>query len=192
MIYLLRHGETEFNLQGRYQGWTDSPLTARGRAQARGAGALLAGLVARPEIWVSPQARAQESARILAQALPGAVLRTDARLRELSLGLWDGMTREEVKAGWPGFRKAHPPREWVFHAPQGEGLAPFRTRLEAVLQAASARPEGVVLVSHAFSGRLLRGLHAGLTLAQALHLDAAQELVFRLRPGGGIETLRID
>lgn len=192
MLYLLRHGQTEFNTVGRYQGWSDSPLTDLGRDQARANAARLAAhLETPPQIWTSPLPRARATAEILTQSLPGATLTPDPRLRELSLGIWDGMTRAEIAVGWPGVRKAHPPRQWMFHAPKGEGLEPVLARLRAVLHdaglAAQTRP--VVLVSHGISGRLLRGLHADLPLHEALHLDAAQDLVHLLQPGGQIGVL---
>lgn len=192
MLYLLRHGQTEFNTVGRYQGWSDSPLTDLGRDQARANAARLAAhLQAPPQIWTSPLPRALATAEILTNALPGATLTPDPRLRELSLGVWDGMTRAEIAVGWPGVRKAHPPRQWMFHAPNGEGLEPILARLRDVLQDANlaAKTGPVVLVSHGISGRLMRGLHAGLPLHEALHLDAAQDVVHRLLPHGRIDVL---
>lgn len=189
VIYLLRHGQTEYNTEGRYQGWSDSPLTDLGRRQAQAHGALLAEHLVAPAIWASPLLRAAETARIVADAMPGATLRHDPRLRELSLGIWDGLTRAEIAQGWPGVRKAHPPRQWMFHAPEGEGLAPILARLGDVLAEAAKVQGPIVLVSHGIAGRLLRGLHAGLTLQDSLHLDAPQDAVHRLIPGGGIEVL---
>lgn len=192
MLYLLRHGQTEFNTVGRYQGWSDSPLTDLGRAQARANAARLAAHVQGPaRIWTSPLPRAYATAQILAEALPQATLTPDPRLRELSLGVWDGMTRAEIAEGWPGIRKAHPPRQWMFHAPQGEGLKPILARLAGVLHDAKAAAQDtpVVLVSHGISGRLLRGLHAGLALADALHLDAPQDRVHLLQSDGQIAAL---
>lgn len=191
MICLIRHGETVFNAEGRYQGHVDSPLTERGRAQAMACAATLAGIWAGrrpPPIWASPLGRAVATAGIVQAALPGATLRLDPRLREISMGQWDGLTRAEIAAGWPGVRKRHPPREWMLHAPGGEGRSAVLARLAAVLAEARAAEE-VILVGHGMSGRLLRGLHAGLSLAEALHLEAVQGVVYRLDPGGGIVAL---
>lgn len=191
MICLIRHGETVFNAEGRYQGHVDSPLTARGRVQAAACAATLAEAWAGrvpPQIWASPLGRAVATARIVQAALPGAALRTDPRLREISMGRWDGLTRAEIAAGWPGARKRHPPREWMLHAPGGERLAAVQARLAAVLEDARAA-EDVILVGHGMSGRILRGLHAGLGLAETLHLEAVQGVVYRLDPGGGVVPL---
>lgn len=188
MIYLLRHGETEFNAAGRYQGRVDSPLTPRGRAQAAAGAALLAEALgaAGPAIWTSPLGRARATAEILRAALPAAgPPRIDPRLTELAMGEWEGMTRAGIEERWPGLRRRHPPREWMFHAPGGERMAEAQARLAAVLAAAAMAEGPVVLVGHGVAGRLLRGLHRGLPPAEALRLPATQGEVFALLPGGG-------
>ncbi|MGL4279432.1 MAG: histidine phosphatase family protein [Albidovulum sp.] len=189
MIYLLRHGQTEFNLEGRLQGQLDSPLTDFGRGQARACGALIAAEVTAPSVWTSPLARAEETARIVAAELTGAVLTTDPRLAEASFGIWEGLTRTEIDAGWPGIRKKHPPRQWKLNAPEGESLEALMARLAAVLKDAGGHEGDVVLVSHGIAGRLIRGLHGGLSLHDAVHLDAPQGVVYRLHPGGRIDDL---
>lgn len=189
MIYLLRHGQTEFNLEGRLQGQMDSPLTDFGRSQARACGALIAAEVKGPSVWTSPLARAEETARLVAGELPGAALRLDPRLAEASFGIWEGMTRPEIDAGWPGIRKRHPPRQWKLNAPEGEGIDGLLARLGAVLKDAGDHPGDVVLVSHGIAGRLIRGLHGGLPLDEAAHLAAPQGVVYRLHRGGRIDEL---
>lgn len=189
MIYLLRHGQTEFNLEGRLQGQTDSPLTDFGRRQAQACGALIAAEVKAPSVWSSPLARAAETARLVAVELPGAVLTLDPRLAEASFGIWEGLTRGEIEAGWPGIRKRHPPRQWKLNAPEGEGIDGLTARLAAVLRDAGTSPGDVVLVSHGIAGRLIRGLHGGLSLDETVHLDAPQGIVYRLCPGGRIDEL---
>ncbi|MCA0272367.1 MAG: histidine phosphatase family protein [Proteobacteria bacterium] len=189
MIYLLRHGQTEFNLEGRLQGQMDSPLTDFGRDQARACGALIAAEVTAPSIWTSPLIRAAETARLVAAGLPGAALKVEPRLAEASFGIWEGLTRTEIDAGWPGIRKKHPPRQWKLNAPEGEGLDGLTARLASVLKDAAGHPGDVVLVSHGISGRLIRGLHGGLSLDDTVHLPAPQGVVYRLRPGGAIDEL---
>src|SRR5207302_1635486 len=104
-IYLVRHGETEWNRARRYQGWSDSPLTEQGLTQAAAIGRLLCGL---PEaksagLVASPIGRARRTAEIIRERLGHtAPLRFDDRLRELSFGSWDGFTRAEIAALRPG------------------------------------------------------------------------------------------
>jgi broad specificity phosphatase PhoE len=192
MIYLLRHGQTCFNVEGRYQGWSDSPLTETGRAQAMQNGILLGTHLQRAQIWSSPLPRAAETARLVAAALPGAGLSLDPRLRELGLGRCEGMTRAEIARTWPALRKSHRKGHWIFHTPGGESLEIVLARLDSLLREArlATRPEcPLVLVSHGVSGRLLRALHAGIAIDAVLALEAPQDRIFRLLPGGGIDEL---
>jgi len=93
-IFLARHGETEWNRVGRWQGKTDIPLSEVGRAQAR---ALADRLRDRDvtEIFSSDLSRARETAEIVAETLGVARLSVDPRLRERGLGCFEGLTREE-------------------------------------------------------------------------------------------------
>lgn len=104
MIYLVRHGETEFNLVRRYQGWLDSPLTENGVAQAIAIGRRLAQLpdAATAEIVASPIGRAKRTAELIAAEMGRADIAYDDRLREISIGSWDGLDRDEIAARAPG------------------------------------------------------------------------------------------
>ena len=88
-IYLVRHGETEWNRIRRYQGWSDSPLTDQGRAQAQAIGRLLCTLpeAQSADLVASPIGRARHTAEIIRECLGRSEpLRFDDRLRELSFG----------------------------------------------------------------------------------------------------------
>jgi probable phosphoglycerate mutase len=96
---LLRHGRTAWNAQRRFQGQLDPPLDDVGRAQAYEVAGLIAAL--RPELLVSSDSsRAWQTAEIVGSAV-GLRPVVDARLRERSLGHWEGLTREEVAAAYP-------------------------------------------------------------------------------------------
>src|SRR6187397_119767 len=100
-IFLVRHGETEWNRARRYQGWSDSPLTPLGVAQAEAIGRRLSAVpeAAAADIVASPIGRARRTAEIIAECLGhNPPLRLDDRLREISLGSWDGRDRREIKA----------------------------------------------------------------------------------------------
>ncbi|MEM0949406.1 MAG: histidine phosphatase family protein [Pseudomonadota bacterium] len=192
-VYLVRHGETEFNREGRYQGRSDSPLTALGVAQAERAGRTLAQTIgaASAKIRTSPLGRAVQTAEIIARNLAGPVsIQIDPRLAEIGMGTWEGMTRTEVRAGWPEARKGKRGRNWIFEGPGSEQLDQALARITGALEETSDPTMITALVSHANTGRLLRGLHAGLSGEEAMCLDAPQEAIFRLCPGG--EIRRID
>lgn len=93
-IYLIRHGQTDWNVEGRLQGWKDIPLNEEGRAQA---GRLAERMESRPvsQIFTSPQKRAYETAKAVAdrQNLPLVII---PELMEISYGVWEGKTGQEV------------------------------------------------------------------------------------------------
>lgn len=95
MIYVARHGETDWNREGRYQGRRDSHLTPTGTAQARALAAALA-KERITRVIASPLARCVESARPLAEA-HGVVIETDPDLIEIAHGTWEGRLRAEVE-----------------------------------------------------------------------------------------------
>jgi len=94
VIYLIRHGETEFNRLKRLQSATDNPLNSRGEEQARAAARFLSNK-ALTEVVSSPLLRAKQTADAIADA-SGCKLRIDQRLTELSLGEWEGWNEDEL------------------------------------------------------------------------------------------------
>ena len=98
-ILLARHGETEWNRDGRYQGWADPPLNAAGFAQAR---TLADQLRSTPfdAVYSSDLRRAQETAEIVAGP-HGVPVIVDPGLREVNVGAWSGLTRAEVERRFP-------------------------------------------------------------------------------------------
>ncbi|HEY0402911.1 MAG TPA: histidine phosphatase family protein, partial [Blastococcus sp.] len=101
-VLVWRHGRTSWNAEGRFQGQLDPPLDAVGRDQAGSAAAQLAQVLPRTGTVVacSDLVRAADTAEALA-ALLGVPLRRDPRLRELSLGSWEGLTRQDVAERHP-------------------------------------------------------------------------------------------
>lgn len=183
-LYLVRHGQTEFNAAGRYQGWLDSPLTALGRAQAARVGATIATLVPRGTAIVSsPLGRAIATARIIAEIAGLATPETDDRLAEISLGRWDGMTDEDIEFTHPGSRDGSDRWNWYFASPDGETWEEITARASGWLAEATASKPPLVVVSHGVTGRVLRGLYAGLDRDTAQRQDVPQDAVFRLSDG---------
>lgn len=188
MIYLVRHGETEFNRERRLQGHVDSPLTDLGRRQAEAVGAQLGSLIGGAPGWrilASPLGRARRTAEILAQRIGGAEIEVEPRLIELSWGEWDGRLRADLAAHCPAFGRSN----WAFHAPTGESYAAMCARLTDWLAELPPEPDRrIIAVSHGVTGRVLRGIYAGLPLETVMTHDAPQDAVFQLA-GGAIRRI---
>jgi broad specificity phosphatase PhoE len=139
---LLRHGQTIWNAEHRFQGQTDIPLDETGTAQAERASRLLAAL--RPDaIMSSDLSRAVATAQPLAK-LTGLVVALDKDLRERSGGLWEGLTDDEIRDRYPRERE-------TWNPPEGEAAEAVADRVLAALQrtANSIPPGGLaVVVSH--------------------------------------------
>ena len=99
-LLLVRHGQSEWNAVGRWQGQADPPLTDLGRQQATAAATKLNTFDA---IWASDLQRARDTAQLIAGALDVGDVRIDPRLRERDAGLWSGLTRPEIEEQYPGF-----------------------------------------------------------------------------------------
>lgn len=188
MLYLLRHGQTEFNREGRIQGHMDSALTALGRKQAVAMATRLGELIADPDGWrlvSSPQRRALDTAGAIGRRL-GLSVEEDSRLMEIACGEWEGRLRAEVRPGGPD----QPMMDWVFNAPGGETYDQLMDRVSGWLADLPSEPERkVIAVSHGVAGRLLRGAYARLSRPGALAQDVPQDAFHRLHGGA---VLRID
>jgi probable phosphoglycerate mutase len=192
MIYLVRHGRTEFNAEGRFQGRLDSPLTPQGVEQARRCGDLLKGLIGEAGAWslvASPLGRAVHTAEIIAGVLGlAAGFPRDPRLAEIGMGCWDGLTIEDIDMVSPGVLAGSTRYNFFFRAPDGERYAAFADRLGDWLTEALADGRPRIAVSHGVAGRVLRGLYAKMDPDAALKLDSPQDAIFRLS-GGQIERI---
>jgi len=181
---LVRHGETEWNLEQRIQGRLDSPLTERGIAQANSIGRRIGALpeMATAGIVASPLMRARRTAEIICRHRPGATLRLDNRLREISLGSWDGLSRDEIGLRAPGIFEGDGRYEWYFRSPDGETYDAFADRIADWLGEAVETP-ALIVVTHGIVSRVLRGLYAGLPRNVALSLPNTQDRMFLLSNG---------
>lgn len=144
-VLLVRHAESVWNADGRWQGQADPPLSPRGERQA--AAAVVPGDLG--ELWTSDLARARRTALVMAGGT-GLVVRSEPLLRERDAGEWTGLTRTGIEAAWPGYLEARrrPP-----------GFEPddrVESRAHEALALLGARPVDVVLaVTH---GGLIRTL----------------------------------
>jgi len=168
-LLLLRHAQSAWNADGRWQGWADPPLSSEGEAQIRRAAHSAAGhlAAARPATGQEPfdrvvssdLARARRTAELLTQALDlAAPLHVEPGLREYDVGEWSGCTLAQIEARWPGAVARFSRGEIA--APGGEARADFDARVGAAARrvgaaAHAAGVRGLLVVAH---GGVIRAL----------------------------------
>jgi broad specificity phosphatase PhoE len=188
-LYLLRHGETAWNLERRMQGSKDSSLTARGRAQAAAMGRALAIELARepgPTVFLrSPLGRTRETSLVVGQELgvDPSEWRDDPRLAELRYGDWEGSTWAEIEANTPDAMATWRADPEGYCPPGGETHYDLRRRSAEALADIIASGVRTVVVSHGVSGAVMRGLHLGLGARAMFVLEKPQDAFFRLLDG---------
>lgn len=191
-FFFIRHGETDWNREGRLQGQRDIPLNPRGRDQARAAGRMLARLAAdcgfdlpALDFVASPLGRTLETMRLLRQSagLNADAFRTDARLKELSFGQWEGRTWSELKREDPGGMARRKADKWRFVPPGGESYADL---VERVLPAVQPLAPGAVVVSHGGVARALLQALAGFDERTAQEADIWQGRVLAFGTKGAL------
>jgi alpha-ribazole phosphatase len=155
VLVLVRHAQTDWNREGRYQGWRDTPLSEAGRVQAEAAGRLLASqpLAA---VWSSPLQRARETAAAIA-APQRLEVKEDEAFKEMRFGDWEGLTRDEVNARFPAEYRAWGETPHLATPPGAETLTEVRQRVLHGLEDLRAAHDGqtVCLVAHGISIRML-------------------------------------
>jgi len=130
VLYLIRHAETEYNREGRVQGFTDSPLSDLGRRQSRRLRDRIRDIRISAAAC-SPSARATDTAEI---ALDGAVsFETFAGLREMNLGVWEGRVAADIRREYPEEIKLWFDRPSKLHLEGGETIRSFRRRVTATM-----------------------------------------------------------
>jgi probable phosphoglycerate mutase len=190
VIYYIRHGETAWNAQGRFQGSKDIPLNALGQKQAVVAGEILAGLLARdgheaaslPYV-ASPLGRARLTMELVRGALklPAADYGMDDRLREIGYGHWEGLTLPEMELHDAATFASRSQDKWGIAAPSGESYASVTLRMREWFDSLLA---DTVAVAH---GGTMRALMVALGVAtplEAAETPIGQGVVYVFRDGG--------
>ncbi len=170
-LFLLRHGETEWNQTGRFQGITDVPLDPAGRRQAD---ALSLSLRDEPlcAVYASPLSRARETAERVARP-HGLAVQTVADLREMDLGELEGVDRDTFLTRFAAVASRWRESAWTVQMPGGESLPEVQKRMWRAVQQIVGRHAGgsVVAVAHNFANAV--------TLCKAAGLDISEYRQFR-------------
>ncbi|HKS44786.1 MAG TPA: acid phosphatase [Amycolatopsis sp.] len=167
-LFLIRHGQTEWSVNGRHTGRTDIPLTAAGENQARGAGLTLGTLRMGPALVLSsPRRRAVRTAE-----LAGLVVdEVTEELAEWDYGDYEGITTPEIREAVPGWTI------WTHPVPDGESADQVTTRADKLLERvrAALADREVILIGHGHFSRVLLARWIGLPATSGVHfgLDPA-------------------
>ena len=176
-IYFIRHGETDWNLEGRLQGQKDIPLNDVGRVQAEEAARKLEALVPHFEdlgYVASPMTRTRETMEILRATLGlhPEVYRLDDRLVELTFGTWEGMTWKEVRKAEPALAALREQDKWHYAPPGGgESYAMLVDRIRPILDDLT---RDTVIVAHGGVARAFLAICCGVSSRQAASMDIWQ------------------
>ncbi|MGN6747521.1 MAG: histidine phosphatase family protein [Xanthobacteraceae bacterium] len=189
ILYYVRHGETDFNSQGRLQGRRDTVLNAHGRTQAAECGALLRDLFTRdrrqPQDFkyiASPLKRARETMQILRATLglrPDDY-QVDARLVEIAYGQWEGLTLSEIEARDTSILARRERDKWDFAPPGGESYRQLGARVGGWYRSLTA---DAVVAAHGGGVRALMALLNILPEDQATHAQIEQGVVYVFAEG---------
>jgi broad specificity phosphatase PhoE len=186
-LYFVRHGETDWNAAKRYQGRRDIPLNAKGRAQAKRNGQVLAGLLGSRAVSLdhvsSPLLRARETMEIVRAelALDPNDYRIDERLAEIDYGDWEGRLWAELPHTDPEDYAARQADLWGWQPNGGESYRMLSER--AALWLGGIERDAVV-ASHGGVSRVMRGLVLQLANAEIPHLPVPQDKVLLVTAGG--------
>lgn len=182
-LLIARHGETDWNREGRWQGFSDQPLNPLGRRQARALAGRLdgAGIAA---LYASDLARAEQTAAAVS-ARTGLAVTADRRLREIDVGAWSGLSREQVRARDPGAYAAWECGE-LERYPEGESFAELRRRTAEAFAEIGARHPGqtVAVVCHGGSIRTIT--------AELLQMPAGGHRLLRTGPNCSVSVFERD
>jgi probable phosphoglycerate mutase len=183
-IILVRHGQTEWNVEGRYQGQLNSPLTEKGREQAKENAKKIARVIDMDspfKLFSSPLGRAKESSYIICDELNIAREKVifDERIQEFHYGIFEGRTKEECKKIYAKELAAREADKWSYVVEGGDSYQIVTKRLKRWLASVSEE-QVVVMVAHEMVNRALRGIYLGLENQKMLQLRQPNDVVIKL------------
>lgn len=162
MIYIVRHGQTMWNLQGKKQGWKDSPLTHKGIQQGFDISNLLKNTVEGNlqdyKVVVSPLWRCQQFSSIICESLgleyKDCIIEQD--LKEHGFGEWEGKTEKQIDEQYPGAWQERLNNRWHYVAPGGESYDILFNRVKGVYE--RYENQKVIFICHEMVSKVLRGV----------------------------------
>jgi broad specificity phosphatase PhoE len=183
VVYVIRHGQTAWNVEGRMQGRLDSPLTERGRTQADVHGRALAALGGVERLIVSPSGRTCATAELVNAHLRAPV-QLDAALMERDCGVWSGLTIDDIATRYPHEWRGRLDDPYHHRPPQGENLPDMEQRVGDLLDVlVTGEARRIALVTHGVMSRVIVMRLMNLRPAQATLVRHPNELFYRIELG---------
>jgi probable phosphoglycerate mutase len=189
LFYFVRHGETDWNAEGRLQGQLDIPLNDVGRRQSAQCGTMLRGLIAARQMSPgdfdfisSPLSRARETMEIMrgTLGLPRMGYTIEPRLAELSFGRWEGLTYKEIRSLDRSVLAMRQRNKWNFTTPEGESYAELMVR---VCEWYAGVKGDMIVAAHGGVARVLMVLFHVRAPEDAPHDEVVQGVVYEFRKG---------
>ena len=183
-IILVRHGQTKWNVEGRYQGRLNSDLTEKGKAQAKSNASKILKILKLDEpfkIFSSPLGRAKESCHIICDELgiDKEEVIFDERISEFNYGIFEGQTRDECREKYPEVLEEREAHKWSYEIEDGESYILVTKRLKLWLESI-VDEKVVVMVAHEMVNRALRGIYCNLDSDSMLLLRQENDVVIKL------------
>jgi len=186
-LYIVRHGQTIWNLEGRKQGFSDSPLTLQGIKQAENIADLL-----RIEnlnydetsIFVSPLFRTQQYAQILLEVVP--IIKKpclEPLIKEHAFGAWEGLTQNEVDEQFPGETEKRMQNRWQYIIPGGGESYELISKRVSYFLDKNRTEENMLIICHEMISKVMRGILLGLSEEETLELGHPQDTIYKFKDG---------
>ena len=188
LIYLCRHGQTDWNAERRLQGQSDIPLNGLGRTQAQRNGRYLRNVLGAEAgaflFLSSPMSRAFDTMRIIRHEIgfPTEEFARDARLAEIHFGDWQGLTLADMQAADAGLYERRERDKWHF-VPPGDGAESYETLANRVAPVFAGLPGPAIVTAHGGVTRAFLRRFAGFSEEEAAHIDVPQDRILRFEHG---------
>tara|TARA_R110002153_G_scaffold44703_2_gene126104 strand:+ start:12452 stop:13039 length:588 start_codon:yes stop_codon:yes gene_type:complete len=185
-MYIIRHGQTSWNLAKRKQGHLDSPLTLKGIEQAKNTGNLILseGLdLKNIKIVTSPLFRAKQHASILCETINydfnSCII--EEGLKEHCFGSWEGKTEQEIEEKFPGFlsNRYKPENYWSYIIPMGESYELLYRRVSDVIEKYGTKD--IIYICHEMVSKVMVGKLKNLEPEQILPLSHPQDQIYKYK-----------
>lgn len=179
-LFIVRHGETEWNVARRMQGRLDSPLTDKGREQASVIGELIKKQGGVDHILVSPSGRTLETAYLINSHVQSEITEFE-ELMERDCGEWSGLTVDEVESRYADDWRARLSDPYGFRPTGGENLQDMSVRVRDLLEELyAADVDDLIMVTHGVMSKIILQFYLNLSDSQTAALQHPNELIYRL------------